>query len=477
MGAHVTPNIRLVRLLGHGGMGSVWVADHLGLRTQVVVKFVSSELADDADVRDRFEREAALAAQAKSPHVVQVLDHGATGFGVPYIAMELLEGEDLGKRIARDRTVPPALLADWLTQACKGLGRAHAKGIVHRDIKPENIFLSETDGEVVVKVLDFGIAKGVGQAAFSGTKSGAFLGTAYFMSPEQTMGAKHIDLRTDLWSMAVTAYLALTGVRPFEAESIGAIVVAITAGPIAPPSTLNPHLGPSIDAWMAKAIARPLDERFSSAKEMADAFSAAVAASTLPTPQLPSALAYTAQPPLQPMQVRFSTSVGVVSERAPPLPSMETTSLSPAHSRGWGALVLAIVGALLLLGGGGIVAVRASSAGRAPQAVGLAQKPPAAAVSAILTATLPPSVAQVDVTSVPAPPSSPVIAPPVAVRRARPVPAPPPLTAANAPSERSAKSQENTPSVPATLPAAPKPTAATKSTATAPPNHLKMGLE
>ena len=477
VGAHVTPNIRLVRLLGHGGMGSVWVADHLGLHTQVVVKFVSGELAGKPEMRERFEREAALAAQAKSPHVVQILDHGTTGFGVPYIAMELLEGEDLGKRIARDQIIGPGLFADWLAQACKGLARAHSKGIVHRDIKPENIFLCEGDDETVVKVLDFGIAKGAGSAAFSGTKSGAFLGTAYFMSPEQTMGAKHIDLRTDLWSMAVTAFLALTGTRPFEAESIGAIVVAITSGPIAAPSTLNPLLGPSIDAWMAKALARPVDERFSSAKEMADAFAAAVAASTLPPPQLPSALAYTALPPRQATQLRFSTSVGVVSERVPPGPAMNTPPPLAAPSRGSSALIPALVGALLLLGGGGIVAVRASMGVHSPRAVGLAQEPPAAAVSAIPGAEPPASVAQVDPTSIPALTSPPVIAPPAATAHTRSVTTPVARAAANDPAERAAKSPENAPSVPAALPAAPKPLTATKPSATAPPNRLKMGLE
>jgi serine/threonine-protein kinase len=157
-GFMVTASIRLSRLLGEGGMGSIWVADHLGLHMQVVVKFISTEYCHHPEIVARFEREAAIAAQAKSPHVVQVLDHGKTTNDQLYIAMELLEGEDLGARLARDITVEPELFADWLSQAAKGLSRAHAKGIVHRDIKPENIFLCDVDGEIVVKLLDFGIA-------------------------------------------------------------------------------------------------------------------------------------------------------------------------------------------------------------------------------------------------------------------------------------------------------------------------------
>ena len=316
-GAFVTPSIRLVRMLGRGGMGSVWVADHLGLHTQVVVKFVNVEHASSPEVRARFEREAALAAQAKSPHVVQVLDHGLTSLGVPYIAMELLEGEDLSKRIARDYVIAPALFADWLRQACKGLSRAHGKGIVHRDIKPENIFLCDQDGEVLVKVLDFGIAKGdAGPASFAGTKTGAFLGTAYYMSPEQMMGAKHLDHRCDLWAIGVVTYYALTGALPFDGDAIGAIAIAITSAPFVPPSHRNPALGPAIDAWMARALGRPLETRFTTAKELADAFATAVSGvdargfSSSPPAASFGGTAVSAGP-----QAKFSTSTGVASER------------------------------------------------------------------------------------------------------------------------------------------------------------------
>jgi hypothetical protein len=276
-GAYVTPSIRLSRKLGEGGMGSVWVAFHLGLRTEVVVKFISDDKVDSEEALARFEREAALAALAKSPHVVQLFDYGISQVGLPYITMELLEGEDLGSRIAREGAIAPPVLAGWLTQICRGLHRAHAKGIVHRDIKPENIFLCNNDGDTLVKVLDFGIAKGIpGLGDSAGTLTSALLGTPCYMSPEQTSGARNIDYRSDLWALGVLVYYALTCARPFEQTSLAGLVASITTLPIAPPSTHNPALSPAIDAWMATALQREPSARFASAKELAESFASAV---------------------------------------------------------------------------------------------------------------------------------------------------------------------------------------------------------
>jgi serine/threonine-protein kinase len=258
-------------------MGSLWVADHLRLRVPVVVKFIAAELAENAEARSRFEREASATMAAKSPNVVQILDYGFTEQGIPFIAMELLEGEDLAKKIEREVRIGPNEYADILRQACRGLTRAHTQGIVHRDIKPENIYLSSFDGELCVKVLDFGIAKADNPMfGLRATKTGVLLGTAYYMSPEQTMGAKNVDRRTDLWSLGVVSYYALTGVRPFASEAIGVLVRDISTTPITPPSRFVPELGPAIDAWMAQALARDPAERFTSAKDMSVAFDAAV---------------------------------------------------------------------------------------------------------------------------------------------------------------------------------------------------------
>jgi len=276
-GTYITPTVRLVRQLGQGGMGSVWVADHLALRTQVVVKFMSERLAADATSVARFTREAAAAAQIKSPHVVQVFDHGVTPQGIPFIVMELLDGNDLAHHLKqRNGFLPPQELASILWQVAKALGKAHERGIVHRDIKPENIFLCDGgSGETFVKLLDFGIAKG-GEVLSNATSTGAVMGTPYYMSPEQMVGAKNVDFRSDLWSLGVVAYQALTGTRPFDGDTYGALAIAIHSAPLVPPTKINPNLPLSLDAWFAKACARDPNERFGSAKELAESFSAAV---------------------------------------------------------------------------------------------------------------------------------------------------------------------------------------------------------
>jgi serine/threonine protein kinase len=274
-GMLVTPSVRLVRPLGAGGMGSVWVADHLALHTQVVVKFMTPELSSHADSVARFSREAAAAAQVKSPHVVQMLDHGVSIEGIPFIVMELLEGRDLSEYVTqRGGRLALAETAEIVGQVAKALGRAHERGIVHRDIKPANIFLCEVGaGELFVKVLDFGIAKAAqdGGALSGGTKTGAVMGTPYYMSPEQIVGARHVDARADVWSLGVLVYEVLTGIRPFDSDSFGALAVQVSSGVLPRPTLAAPHLPRDFDGWFAKACARDAAARFATVRELSDA--------------------------------------------------------------------------------------------------------------------------------------------------------------------------------------------------------------
>src|SRR5580658_1808876 len=229
VGDQITSSIRLVRELGSGGMGSVWVADHRTLQTQVVVKFMHAQLAGDKDSLLRFSREAAAGANVKSPHVVQVFDHGIAPDGAPFIVMELLEGSDLATHSERNGPMSLFEVERVISQTCKALSRAHERGIIHRDIKPQNIFLTNVGGEeVFVKVLDFGIAKATESlpGISSATKTGAMMGTPHYISPEQMVGAKGIDHRTDLWALGVVGFECLTGKKPFDAETIGGLAVA-----------------------------------------------------------------------------------------------------------------------------------------------------------------------------------------------------------------------------------------------------------
>jgi serine/threonine-protein kinase len=268
----VTPKLRLVRPLGAGGMGAVWLAEHLALHTQVVIKFVSEKLVWSTEAVARFSREAAAASQVKSPHVVQMLDHGVSEHGLPYIVMELLEGHDLADHLTGGG-LPPREVVAIVTQLCRALARAHEVGVVHRDIKPSNVFLCQVGGgELFVKLLDFGVAKLKDSTASSGaeTQSGALLGSPVYMSPEQLMGDKRVDYRSDLWSVGVLTFEALTGVRPFGGETVGALTMQVHAVDRPRPTQKNPMLPASIDTWFARACAVDPAARFAGAKELSD---------------------------------------------------------------------------------------------------------------------------------------------------------------------------------------------------------------
>jgi serine/threonine protein kinase len=351
-GMMVTPSVRLVRPLGEGGMGAVWVADHLALRTQVVVKFISDDLKGNKEALERFSTEAAAAAQVKSPHVVQTFDHGFTEAGNPYIVMELLEGRDLGQVLDETPKLAPELVLEIAVQLSRALDRAHEKGIVHRDIKPGNIFLCDSGrGEIFVKLLDFGIAKGVDVPRIdSNTKTGSMIGSPFYMSPEQILGSRDIDFRSDLWSVGVVVFEALTGTKPFDAETVGGLAIRIHSEPLPIPTSVAVELNAAVDAWFLRACARKVDERFASAKEMVEALAAALGGEMPKTAAAP----------------RVVTGSSDVSTRAPTLVAGATTdagvvrpSTVPTSTRGRVFVLVALV-AVLGLGSYGLSRVFAS---------------------------------------------------------------------------------------------------------------------
>ncbi|XYI01930.1 WD40 repeat domain-containing serine/threonine protein kinase [Sorangium sp. So ce1128] len=270
----MTPTIKLVRPLGQGAMGCVWIAEHLALGTQVAVKLMAPSYAEDARSAARFRQEAQSAARLKSPHVTQVLDHGITGEGQPYIVMELLEGETLRQRMERSGPMPIDEVIRLVGQTARALGAAHRLGVVHRDIKPDNLFVIDVEGEPFTKVLDFGIAKQV-DADVRMTSTGVTLGTPLYMSPEQFGDIHRVDHRTDLWALGVVTYEALTGTTPFTAPTLFALAMAVQRGVFQPPSALRPELPAAMDAWMARALAVDIEARFGAAMDMAEALGAA----------------------------------------------------------------------------------------------------------------------------------------------------------------------------------------------------------
>ena len=280
----VADRYRLARMIGRGGMGSVWQAQHLGLDVACAIKFIEGELANVAEAHDRFKREANAAAKLRSPHVVQIMDHGVWQ-GMPYIAMELLDGHDLGKEIANAENgrLAPTVVNKVMQEVCRALSKAHAAGIVHRDLKPDNIFLVNDEGDrKITKILDFGVAKSTSQAIDgSNTTTGAMLGTPYYMIPEQAQGIKSVDSRSDLWSLAVIVFQCLTGRLPFESEALGDLLVKIIVSPIPTPSEVYRGVPPGFDTWWRKAADRNPDGRYPTAKEFAQSLEMALGQSSV----------------------------------------------------------------------------------------------------------------------------------------------------------------------------------------------------
>ncbi len=272
--------LRLLRPLGRGGMGIVWAARHLRLDVEVAVKFIRPDrVAANPRLLQRFEREAKAAARITHPHVVRVMDYGAVDDVVPYIVMELLEGFSLTELLAHGGRLSLATARELVRQVGSALESAHGHGIVHRDIKPHNIFITQgsKDHRLYVKVLDFGVAKILGDVQVPGasaelTETGTVLGSPPYMSPEQLEGRDDVDLRSDLWSLGIILYEALTGERPFQGGSFVAVGAAVLAGRYRPASELRVDLPSGIDDWFAKALSPDVHGRFQSAPSMVEAF-------------------------------------------------------------------------------------------------------------------------------------------------------------------------------------------------------------
>ena len=288
LGAVLIGKYRVTREIGRGGMAAVYEAIHLALGKKVAVKVLAADLAASTTVIERFFREARAAASVKSPYIVDIYDSGRLEDGRPFIAMEMLEGETLYDLMTRVRLIDPQTTVRIINQCAKGLMKAHAVGIVHRDLKPENIFLlSGDDGEETLKILDFGLAKfyapmNPDEKTARLTREGAVFGTPAYMSPEQVKGQGNVDHRADLWALGCMAFECLTGRPVWNTEQgVAMTFAAIAASALPVPSQLRTDLPPTFDIWFRRALERDPNDRFQTARELADALGRAFGESSL----------------------------------------------------------------------------------------------------------------------------------------------------------------------------------------------------
>ncbi len=278
VGEIIADRYHVLKKLGEGGMGQVYLAEHVKMGRKSAVKVMNPGMTQDPDAISRFNREAANASRINHPNICAIYDFGETSDGLIYLAMEFIEGDSLTKVIERQGALPAARAADIAHQTADALGVAHEHGIVHRDLKPDNIMIAKgRDGRDLVKVVDFGIAKAGTSEAQKVTKTGLVVGTPEYMSPEQLAGDK-LDGRSDLYSLGLVAFNMLTGKLPFPSETVQeAMIMRLTDRP----RTLA-EMKPDVEwpeelqAVMDKILARDVNERYAHAADFGRDFVSAV---------------------------------------------------------------------------------------------------------------------------------------------------------------------------------------------------------
>ncbi len=265
---------RLTRRIGAGGMGEVFLAEHLLLKRPCVVKLIRPDKAGDARVLKRFHREVQSTARLTHWNTVEIFDYGVTADGTFYYVMEHLPGMSLGEIVDRFGAMPPERVIFLLRQACDALGEAHAMGLIHRDIKPANIFAARRGGVYdVAKVLDFGLVKPIvkDEAPVELTADGSITGSPLYMSPEQATGETNPDARSDIYSLGAVAYFLLTGRPPFEGDKPIRVMIAHVRDPVVPPSAVRSDVPADLEQVVLRCLAKRPEERYPDAASLAAA--------------------------------------------------------------------------------------------------------------------------------------------------------------------------------------------------------------
>lgn len=261
---------RLRRRLGAGGMGEVYLAEHQLLKRPCALKLIRARDATDPQAQERFEREVRLTATLSHPNTVEIYDYGRAEDGTYYYVMEYLPGLSLAELVEQYGPLPPERATYLLRQVCGALGEAHAAGLLHRDIKPSNIIAARRGGnDDVAKLLDFGLVR----PSFSSHVAGSsgidqIIGTPLYMSPEQAIGDRELDERSDIYSLGAVAYYLLTAHPPFEAENGISVLLAHAHDPVSPPSRLRPGIPQDLERVVLRCLAKDAAERFIDAKNL-----------------------------------------------------------------------------------------------------------------------------------------------------------------------------------------------------------------
>ena len=308
---------KVLRPLGAGGMGVVYLATHVRTQQRVALKVLNATLlGGDREWTQRFHREAQAAAVIRSQHVAAVLDAGVdSATGSPYIVMELLRGEDLASVLKSAGKLAPEVALKIIAQAARGLARAHAAGVVHRDVKPGNLFLDGGEADdLVVKVLDFGIAKTESQDGIKLTQTGKVIGTPTYMSPEQALGSKEVDARSDLWSLGIVLYKAIVGGAPYRGRHGGDLVVEIVNNGPPPIRSSAPWVPPAMAAIVEQALRIERSERFQTADEMVEAIRRVLPEGDVTVRQ---SMLVSFTPPLEATVTASEAETQIVAELAP----------------------------------------------------------------------------------------------------------------------------------------------------------------